>query len=188
MSLLEKYEKKYAEFVSPEDGIYYDMINKSYKISGNVFAYFLRNEIKGIIDNKYKLSNINAFIKGSNVEWDMLILKKSAVGDYNIYLPEDVICAFEFKTSGAIRNNKPNEAIEYIQKEIDNLNYINTQYKANIRYGYISLCEHYKNLDALKEYFKDKCFWIIEGPYGSRKHLKCKESSDLKTYIDKLLI
>jgi hypothetical protein len=191
MKLIDEYEKKYEEYIGNDKDGYFDLINKPYKISGNVFAYFLRNKINDSVCGKYNLSTINSYIKGSNVEWDMLIVKKTATSkkaeNYNIYLPQDVVCAFEFKSSGAIRSNNPKEAVEYLNGEINELKRINKQYGSNIKYGYISLCEIPDNLKKMNEVFNGKCFWIIEGYYGSRNKIGSKEEHDLRLFIDNLL-
>lgn len=185
MYLIDKYEDKYKEYVGTDKEGYYDKINRPYKISGNVFSHFLRDEIYNIIKNRYDVSPVNSYIKGCNVEWDLLIIDKptNEEKNYNIYLPEHVICAFEFKSSGAIMYNSPKDAVAYLNKEIEALKQCNKK----IKYGYISLCEIPDNLNELENTFKNKCFWIIRDYYRKRNTIKKTQRKDLEEYINTLL-
>lgn len=188
MELFEEYEKNYADNVYESLNEYVDKINKPCKISGNIFAHTLRKNIYDIVKSKYYVSAINSYIKGSNIEWDLLILKKEVKKekDINVYSPENVVCSLEFKTSGANFGN--NEEIKnYIKKYIDEIKRINKKYHSNIRYGYISLCEKPANLEILDKNFPNNCFWVIRGYYGSRNKLGTKNKNDLKIFIENLI-
>ncbi len=189
MTIIDEYEDIFEKNVYDEKGKYFDLINKSYKISGNIFAHFLRTNISKHVKNKYTVSVINSYIKGSNIEWDLLILKECSDDEknYNIYLPQNIICALEFKTSGAIYAKNPVASKKYINKYIRELNRVNKKYNSNIKYGYISLCEIPANLEAMKNNYPDNCFWIVEGYYGSRKKNKVNDIDDLNCFLDKLI-
>lgn len=189
MDLLEEYEKNYKDYIYNGLEEYADKINKPYKISGNIFAHTIRNNISEIVKPKYDVSVVNSYIKGSNIEWDLLILKNNSQKEKNInvYSSENVICALEFKSSGAIIANNPAEATTYLNKYVKEIEQINEKYKSNIKYGYISLCEIPDNLKAMKDEFCNNCFWIIEGYYGSRKKIEIKKKNDLKIFIENLL-
>lgn len=189
MNLVEEYEKVYNDNLCDEEEKYLDKINKPYKASGNIFSYFLRDKISKIIGKKYELSVVNSFIKGCNVEWDLLMVK-NASGDekkYNVYLPEHIVCAFEFKTSGASRTKDSIEAIEYLEKEINDIELINKENKTNIKYCYISLCENPNHAVAMRKKYSDNCFWIIDDYYSKRKTKRTSEENDLKEFISKML-
>ena len=185
MELIDEYEEKYSNYVGTDEEGYYDKINKPYKISGNIFSHFLKDKISRIIADKYEVTAVNSYIKGCNIEWDLLVVNKITPEEkkYNVYLPEHVICAFEFKSSGAIMSNKPQDAIDYLNREIKALKTCSPK----IKYGYISLCEIPDNLKALENRFKDNCFWIIRGYYRNRH--KCEKiiEKDLEKYINNLL-
>lgn len=185
MNLIDKYETLYEKYVGTDKEGYYDKINRPYKISGNVFSHFLRSEIADIIGKRYYVSPVNSYIKGCNVEWDLLIIDKPTKEeqDYNIYSPEHVICAFEFKSSGAIMYNKPDDAIAYLNKEVNALKQCNKK----IKYGYISLCEIPDNLKKLEKTFNNKCFWIIRDYYSKRNKIDKIKNEDLEKFINKLL-
>ena len=181
MTILDNYEKIYKKYIS-EDGLAYQ---RSYKISGNIFAYLLRGYIAEILKDKYELSVVNSFIEGEKTEWDLLIVKNPSVEEkkLNIYKPEHVVCAIEFKTSGAIFKNDPLASKEYLQSYITILN------KLNIQYAYISLCEIPGNLNAMKRNYPDNCFWLIEGYYGDRdkENVKKNDLEELKIFLNKLI-
>ena len=52
MKLIDEYEEVFKKNMIDENGDYFDLINKSYKISGNIFAHFWRNKILESIDKK----------------------------------------------------------------------------------------------------------------------------------------
>jgi len=185
MNLIDEYEKTYNENLCNNEEEYLDKINKPYKVSGNIFSYFLREKILGIIDNKYELSVVNSYIKGCNVEWDLLMVNNASENEkkYNIYLPEHVVCAFEFKTSGSSRSKEPNEAIEYLEKEINDIKLVNKNYKTNIKYFYISLCENPNHAIAMRKKYPNNCFWIIDDYYSRRYKKHSSEESELKDFI-----
>ena len=189
MNLLEEYEKVYNDNLCDNEEKYLDKINKPYKVSGNIFSYFIKNKISTIIGNKYELSVVNSFIKGCNVEWDLLMIKNASVDErkYNIYLPEHVVCAFEFKTSGSSRTKDPKEALEYLDKEINDIELINKENKVHIKYCYISLCENHNHVEAMRKKYPDNCFWIIDDYYSKRKKIKTSEEINLKEFISKML-
>ncbi len=176
------YNNAYDEFI----GSY--PLNNCNKISGNIFAQTLRKYIKNIINNTYEVSELNVYIKGSNIEWDMLILKKNISNKekaYNIFNPENVVCAIEFKTSGLMTSN-----ITFVQnyfktriEELENLN-------KEIKFAYISLCEIPKIIEYLKLNYKDNCFWLIEGYYRSRNKsdTKLNDYMELEIYLKNLLL
>ncbi len=188
MELFEEYEKNYNANVLDENNDYIDKINKPYKISGNIFAHILRKNIYDIVKPKYFVSAVNSYIKGCNIEWDLLILKKEIKEEknLNIYSPKNVICALEFKTSGMNCSNKEN-AFDYLDTFINKIEKINKNNHSNIRFGYISLCERPSDLEILNENFQNNCFWIIRGYYGSRNKIGFKTKNDLKIFIEKLL-
>ena len=185
MGLIDEYEEKYSYYVGTDEEGYYDKINKPYKISGNLFSHFLRSKILDIVTNKYEVSAINSYIKECNIDWDLLIVNKVTDEEkrYNIYLPEHVICAFEFKSSGAIMYNKPQDAINYLNREIEALKNCSPKTK----YVYISLCEIPDNLKELDNKFEGKCFWIVRDYYRNRNKYEKTIEIDLEKYINNLL-
>lgn len=181
--ILNEYEKGYDNYVLGND-----KIHSSYKISGNIFAHVIRKNIKNIIGDKYKISVVNSYIRGCNIEWDLLILKNNVTNeerDYNIYLPEHVECVVEFRSSVASRNIDPVASKEYIRKYISVLNKIDD----NIKYLYVSLCEHRKNLEAMRREYDEYCFWIIEDRYSNsnKKETVVNGRLELKIKLEKVL-
>ena len=82
-------------------------------------------------------------------------------------------------------SNDPDKAKEYLGNEIEKLK----ECSPKIKYGYISLCEIPANLNALKNEYENKCFWIIEGYYRNRnsKDIVVANEEKLKEYINGLL-
>lgn len=106
------------------------------KINGNIFASAIKKYIEIIIENYdgYYVSNYNSYIKGSNIEWDLLIIKEKP-NYLNIYEAENVLAAIELKG-----------ASEYDVKDINDIkikyqNHFNKFLsEKQIRFIYISLC------------------------------------------------
>jgi len=188
MEIFNEYEEKFKKYMDEEESLV-----KCYKISGNILAHTLRKYIKDIVNPQYQVSVVNSYIKGCKIEWDLLILKNTVSEDeinYNIYYPENVVCALEFKTSGAVFKKDCKESVDYIKKYLNILKQINIrQINTNIKYGYISLCEIPTNLLAMKEEYPDNCFWLIEGYYGSRNNPEIIKNSkeEFKEYLKKLI-
>jgi len=187
MELLEEYDNTFEVWVEGEDK---DKINRSTKIGGNIFAYVIRNNVRKILKNEYDVSVVNAYIKGCNIEWDLLILKKGSKkdNDYNVYYPEQVVCALELKTSGFIyKKDEEKEKIQnFIQKYTEAINGINEKKNTNIKYGYISLCEKIDNIYLIKQNLKNRCFWVKEGPYNNT-NVKINKKQDLEQFIKSLI-
>lgn len=180
--IYDDYNNAYKEFV----GSY--PLNNYNKISGNIFAQTIRKYIKKIVINNYEVSEVNVYIKGSRREWDMLILNKK-ISDkekmYNIFDPENVVCAVEFKTSGLVTSDIATTKA-YFEERIEELNGLNKK----IKFAYISLCELPKIIKYLKLNYKNNCFWIIEGYYRDRNKLdiKLNDYIELEIYLKNLLL
>ncbi len=179
MELLDEYEEVYNRNIK-------DKSERKNKISGNVFAHLMRRNIYELVKDKFDVSVVNSYIKTCNTEWDMLILKKGTLdlmGD-NVYPAEDVIAAFEFKTSGLFTQTI-DESLEYIQVHMEELKEINK----NIKYGYVSLCERPKHLEAIQKKIAKNSFWIIEGYYRDREKEKTKKNSykEFEKFVNNLI-
>lgn len=146
------------------------------KIHGNLVAITLRKYIQNIINYfglNYKVSVVNSYIKGSPIEWDLLILKGNARGinDTNIYNVNDCVCILEIKKPG-IYNMKDFKA--NIKKQINNINYIRKLTNTNLNFGYISFEETPNYFEITKEYFKelnessDNVFTFVKYPYEAK--------------------
>ena len=65
-----------------------DVTGSYNKIIGNLNAMTLRKYIINIINYHglgYGVSEINAFVSGCPVEWDLIIVKENAIGNNNVY-------------------------------------------------------------------------------------------------------
>ena len=125
------------------------------KIIGNIVASTFRKYISYIINYygyDYKVSNVNAYIKGYPTEWDLIILKSDAKEtNTNVYQMEDVKAILEFKTSGLTDTNID----EQFNKQFSNLNSIYNKLGNRIVFGYITFSETPKLYENTKSYFDE---------------------------------
>lgn len=160
-----------SEILKGKESINYDKeINKddenmpgSYaKIVGNLNTMTLRKYISSILNYyglDFKVSNCNAFIKGCPIEWDLLVLKDTAIdiNNTNVFNPDDVICVFEFKTSGLMRTTF-NNIEDAFKRQFEWIKKFRKDVNRKIPFGYISFSESYSRkrdiYDGIIEYFE----------------------------------
>lgn len=128
------------------------------KILGNIVASTFRKYISYILNYygyDYKVSNVNAYIKGYPTEWDLIILKNNALEtNTNVYNANDVMAVLEFKTSGLSDKD--------IAKLFDNQfsNLYNLENKGlvdhSIVFGYITFSETPTLYEDTKKYFDER--------------------------------
>ena len=133
-----------------------DEVKGSYnKVIGNVVASTFRKYISYILNYygyDYKVSNVNAYIKGYPTEWDLIILKSDAKErNTNVYDADDVVAVIEFKTSGLTDNDIDSQ----FNKHFTNLNNIYDKTTNRIPFLYITFSETKKLYERTKEYFDD---------------------------------
>lgn len=125
------------------------------KIIGNVVASTFRKYISYILNYygyDYKVSNVNAYIKGYPTEWDLIILKSDAKEtNTNVYDFNDVVAVIEFKTSGLTDKDIPGQ----FDKQFYNLNSIFNNTGTKIPFGYITFSETPKLYEETKKYFDE---------------------------------
>lgn len=174
----------------------WDKIGGCYnKSTGNVIASILRKYIKKYCNKKYKVSNVNSYIEGCPIEWDLIILKKDAVDNYiNTYRLDDCVCLIEFKTSGLWA---------YQVKQIDKTFDLHFKYLYNFReklgrsipFAYITYSETISYYEETKKYF-DKMNGINNTTFMFKKYNSSKNNqnydfevgySDFEKYIMDLL-
>lgn len=175
MKIYDDYLASYTKFIGESP------LNNYNKISGNIFSQTLRKYISKILAGKYKVSVVNAYIKGSEREWDLLILKNDVSKEeetYNVYNSENVVAAVEFKTSGIFTSNI-SLALKYLNDREDELK--------EIKFIYISLCEKPETLKAMKK--KHNCFWLIEDYYRNRYKRETirNDYKELEEFLNKLV-
>lgn len=164
------------------------------KIHGNLVATTLRKYILNIINYyglNYKVSIGNSYLKGSPVEWDLLILKDSAMGinNTNIYNAGDCVCILEIKKSGIYNMG---DFQKNIKRQIDNINYIRKTENPNLKFGYISFEETPNYFKAAKNYFEslnektDNLFTFVKYPYNTKVEF-IEGCEDFEKYIFNLL-
>jgi len=126
------------------------------KIDGSIFAHIIKNKIEQILKNtNYHVSINNSYIKGCFTEWDLLISKgkeESKKPKYNIYNPEDIICAIELKAGGLAGYNNGQEVEEFF----NNIDKSLKQCSNKIKFLYISLNDSETKIDLIKKELKDK--------------------------------
>lgn len=158
-------ERIYDEITQSKKDIFLnaDTNKKSYKkSSGNMVASIFRKHIINILNYygyEFRVSNVNAYIKGYPTEWDLIILNSNAVDhNNNVYDVNDVKAVLEFKANGLYVIHK--EYDDFFKEEFDSrfniLNSINSIYKNRIPFGYITYKEQPKLYEATKKYFDEK--------------------------------
>lgn len=140
---------------------------KNAKIIGSMVAELFKERIsyilhKNNLGNIYKISENNVYVEGCHIEFDFLILKKSAkkltihdksnneiVYELPIYNPSDVIAVLESKTYGIYTLYKGRDTNANINEELKKHSlylFVNAyttllNYNNNIKLGYICLTE-----------------------------------------------
>lgn len=169
--------------IPPEEG------KKRAKITGTIVAEVFRKNIEYVLKknnmtNMYKVSENNVYVKGCNIEFDFLILKKSAakiisnhIFDSNItielpiYDINDVVAVLESKTYGiyslykgrtenTVNEMKKNDLFRFASA------YKNTLHgmEKNIKIGYMCLVEQRPN--SGKSNFIEKTIYFFEDYFG----------------------
>lgn len=109
------------------------------KLRGAITAELLREEISNYLnlyDMNVAVSTVNSYIAGSKYEYDLLLVKKSAIPYMGIlYLPEDVIAIVECKAGGLFDVDKDTDNIAKAVNSAQNIN-------NKIRFGYITISEN----------------------------------------------
>ena len=132
------YQQKCSEL--EEMMFLYDMdIKSAKKLRGAIAVELLKQLIEEYFYNNsepYKVSAVNSYMIGSKYEYDLIIIKQTAVAFMGIvYHPEDVIAIIECKVGGLY--NVENDT-DYIAKAVNCAIEINS----NIMFGYITMSEN----------------------------------------------
>ena len=170
--MLEEYSKAFKEYINKEYIGKKGLLDKrtikkedkekhvSYsKIDGCIFAHIIKNKLDLLLKGTdYHTSINNSYIKGCFTEWDLLICKGKS--KYNIYNPEDVICAIELKAGGLAGYNGEDRIKEYFHNVDAALKKATKQSSNKIKFLYISLNDSEKKADIIKR--------IIDNDYKGR--------------------
>ena len=178
--IVSEYEDNYKEYV--------DIIGNyrsCTKLSGNLFALIIKKYIDKIFKKhnlKYKVSNNNAFIKGCPVEWDLIILKDTALDrENNVFESNDVICVIELKTGGQPLKKDKDICLKNLYdkkfKQIDKIRFIYISY-FDMTNSYL----HIKNYFNSKNQNNNSMFTFYSGnSYPTRKYIE--ECNDFEKFI-----
>ncbi len=164
-----------------------DRKSKGTKITGAIVAEVFRKNIEYILkknnlEDIYKVSENNVYVKGCSTEFDFLILKKDAQkvesnnndNNINFELPiydwADVIAVLESKTYGiySLYNGRTENTNDEIQKN-DLYKFVSEYEKLrkknnNIKIGYMCLVEQRPNKG--KSNFIEKTIYFFEDYFG----------------------
>ncbi len=164
------------------------------KIHGNLIAITIRKYLSNIFlyyGVNYKVSPANSYIKGSPVEWDLIVLTENAKGinNTNIYDAKDCICVLELKTSGIVNLQ---DFKKTIKRQLNHIKYIRSNQNCKLQFGYISFEETKKYFEETKNLFEslnepsNNVFTFINYPHD--KKIKFVDGcEDFEKYIFNLL-
>ena len=163
------------------------------KATGAIVAEVFRKNIeyvlqKNHLENDYKVSENNVYIAGCHIEFDFLILKKSAkrieafpLKDYDsnikfelpIYNAEDVVAVLESKTYGIYSLYKGRDGDTETQLQKNDLYRFVTAYNdilkrsnPEIKIGYMCLAEQRPNQGVSN--FIEKTIYFFEDFFGNK--------------------
>ena len=157
VTILQEYSRAFGEYINKEYVDKRGLLDKrlkdnkknvSYsKIDGCIFAHIIKNKLDELLEkyDGYYTSVNNSYIKGCFTEWDLLICKDKS--KYNIYNPEDVVCAIELKAGGLARYNENPEIENYFKKIDEALK----QSSDKIKFLYISLNDSLEKTKQIKK-------------------------------------
>lgn len=115
---------------------------QSTKLKGIVVAGIFREQINRVLSEnnlseKYKLSEMNAYIYGLPTEFDFLLLKNTAkainISNVPIYLKSDVIVVFESKYNGVFTDDDRKKLVSSFASV--------TAFEPSIKLGYMTMTE-----------------------------------------------
>ena len=128
------------------------------KINGHIFACAIKKYIETILLDYegYYVSNYNSYIKGSNIEWDLLIVKENPLNNYlNIYDAKNVVAALELKGASEYDVRNINDINSIYSSNGNKNRYNKFLEEKNIRFIYISLCLTFNKFNLYSEVFNN---------------------------------
>lgn len=193
------YQEEYQKYKQKYPNDYNNNVNFN-KMNGNSVAVTIRKNIDDLLKKdyrfkkfNYRVSECNSYIEGCPIEWDLIIIKDTAkkIDDTNIYEAKDCVCILEIKQSGMIGNSYFKDSIE---KQIHNIEYLNTNNNSNLKFAYISFQETENYYDSTKKIFKENniesnnVFIFVKYPYKKDKTLTFIDGcGDFKDYLFNIL-
>lgn len=154
------------------------------KIIGNLNAMTLRKYIINIINYHglgYGVSEVNAFVSGCPVEWDLIIVKENAISKNNVYKAEDVAALVEFKMSGLTGPQFKNIK-QIFHTQFNYLTDIRSRANRMIPFCYITFAETPSYFTKTKEYF-DEMNGINDTAFAFINY-STLQNSDKKDFFD----
>lgn len=149
------------------------------KISGYITTEIFRKYIKEILEKKHpdklEVSPPNSYVDGCSLEFDLIILKKSAekIDDLNIYNYKDVVAALEIKKSGIYSNGSLDTQVKAFKKFVEDNG-------KKTKYAYITFIESYE------KYF-DKAMVSFDAAFCFLPRRSNRDFEDFEDFIDKII-